>query len=103
MKNKLVSLYLFVLPSIVFAQSAVGLPEDSGSFLDKIGHYLSNIPAASIVAVLTGVEILLRLVPTANPASLLVPAKKILDMLVYILSFVSDLLSKLVIVANRVK
>jgi hypothetical protein len=101
MKNRLLAFYVAIIPSLVMAQAS--LPPETGSFLDKIALFLHNIPAGVMVSVVAALEFLLRFFPTAAPASLLVPLKKGLDMLVYILSYVSDFMGSLVVVANKVK
>lgn len=102
MKNKIIALYVFIVPALALAQAS--LPVDSGnSVLDKLAHFLHDLPAATIASALMVLEVILRVIPTTAPASILVPVKKALDMVVYILSFLSDLLAQVVNVANNVK
>lgn len=98
---KYVLMTLVTIPALAMAQA---LPPDSGvSALDQIMHALANIPAAGIIGFLTVLEIALRFIPTAQPASVLVVIKKVLDGLVYIMQYASSFLVKVIEIANRVK
>lgn len=83
---------------------SIPVPEDSGILVvDQIKNALANLPGSVIATVLGVIEVILRFVPTSRPASLLVPAQKVLVILGYIVSYFVAFLGKLIIVANRVK
>ena len=90
-----------LLPVVVLAQ--VALPAETGTFLDQVIKFLNDIPATVIMSLMAAIEFVLRLVPTSAPMSVLVPVKKVMDALVFIIVYVSGLLEKLIVVANKVK
>ena len=99
MKNK-IALLVFLLPVMALAQV---IPPESGTFLDAVAKFLNDIPAAAIASGLIALEFVLRFLPTVKPASILVPVKKGLDVVVFILNYTGGLLEKVIVMANNVK
>lgn len=100
--KKLVLMAAVALPILALAESAQ-IPVDSGTFLDAIAHFLNAIPAVTIAGVLATLEIILRVIPSSVPLSLLVPVKKVLDMVVFIVQVLNGLIEQVIVVANKVK
>lgn len=101
---KIAAVVVFGLVSFASIVFGADVPVDSGvGFLDAIMKYLNELSPAVVAGFLTVIEFVLRLVPTVNPASVLVPVKKVLDVVVFILGYVSELLAKLISVGQRLK
>jgi hypothetical protein len=82
---------LMIVPMTAFAQAVVAQP----TYLDGILKFIAGIGASTGVAVIV-VEAILRLFPSAQPISLLVPVKYLLDGCIEIFKFVSDFIGSLI-------
>lgn len=91
-----------LVAAVGLADAAVVAVVAEPKFLDGILAALAG--AGGIVsAIVIVAEVVLRMVPTAKPLSVLIPVQYVVIGLIKILEFVKDLVVKLIEVANKVK
>ena len=100
LKQFSVGLVVFFWLPIALAVDVVAVAPPT--YLDGILKWITGASGIASSAVVV-IELVLRLVPTAKPLSILVPVKYLFDGMVGILKFLSDLLGQLINSLNVVQ